>query len=86
MYRILLIVVAIIVYGSLYPWDFHSTQLAASPPWVLIEPRQRLTCPLNHSTDSRDCNSRAQHSACLSVQFRTLSAWSAKCRQRDSMK
>ncbi len=36
MKRILLIVIAIIVYGSLYPWDFHSTQLAASPPWVLI--------------------------------------------------
>ena len=36
MYRILLIVIVIIVYGSLYPWDFHSTQLAASPPWVLI--------------------------------------------------
>jgi VanZ family protein len=26
----------LIVYGSLYPWDFHSTQLAASPLWVLI--------------------------------------------------
>ena len=36
MKRILLIVIAIIVYGSLYPWDFHSTQLASSPPWVLI--------------------------------------------------
>ena len=36
MRRILLIVIAIIVYGSLYPWDFHSTQLAASPPWVLM--------------------------------------------------
>ena len=36
MYRILLIVIALIVYGSLYPWDFHSTQLAASPVWVLI--------------------------------------------------
>lgn len=36
MYRILLIVIAIIVYGSLYPFDFHSAQLAASPPWVLI--------------------------------------------------
>jgi VanZ family protein len=34
--RILLIVIVIIVYGSLYPWDFHSTQLAASPVWVLI--------------------------------------------------
>jgi hypothetical protein len=29
-------VVALIVYGSLYPWDFHSTQLAANPLWVLI--------------------------------------------------
>ena len=36
MYRVLLIVIAIIVYGSLYPWDFHSAQLAASPLWVLI--------------------------------------------------
>ena len=23
------------MYGSLYPWDFHSAQLAASPLWVL---------------------------------------------------
>jgi len=29
-------VIAVIVYGSLYPWDFHSSQLAASPLWVLI--------------------------------------------------
>ena len=36
MYRILLIVIVLIVYGSLYPWDFHSTQLAASPFWVLL--------------------------------------------------
>ena len=36
MYRVLLIVFVVIVYGSLYPWDFHSTQLAASPLWVLI--------------------------------------------------
>ena len=36
MYRVLVIVIAVIVYGSLYPWDFHSTQLAASPLWVLI--------------------------------------------------
>ena len=26
----------LIVYGSLYPWDFHFTQLAASPLWILI--------------------------------------------------
>ena len=36
LYRVLLIVIVVIVYGSLYPWDFHSTQLAASPLWVLI--------------------------------------------------
>jgi VanZ family protein len=29
-------VIALIVYGSLYPWEFHSTQLAAGPLWVLI--------------------------------------------------
>jgi VanZ family protein len=29
-------VIASIVYGSLYPWEYHSTQLAASPLWVLI--------------------------------------------------
>jgi len=34
-YRVLLIVIVIIVYGSLYPWEFHSIQLAASPLWVL---------------------------------------------------
>ena len=28
--------IVLIVYGSLYPWDFHSTQLATSPLWVLI--------------------------------------------------
>jgi VanZ family protein len=36
LYRILLVVIALIVYGSLYPWDFHSAQLTASPLWVLI--------------------------------------------------
>ena len=36
LYRVLLIVIALIVYGSLYPWDFHSAQLAANPLWVLI--------------------------------------------------
>jgi VanZ family protein len=35
-YRIFLIVIALIVYGSLYPWDFHSGQRAAGPLWVLI--------------------------------------------------
>jgi len=42
LYRALLIVIAIIVYGSLYPWDFHSTQLAASPLWVLIHSWPRV--------------------------------------------
>jgi VanZ family protein len=36
LYRILLIVIALIVYGSLYPWEFHSTVLAGSPLWVLL--------------------------------------------------
>ena len=36
MYRILLLVIALIVYGSLYPWDFHPAQLAASPLWILL--------------------------------------------------
>jgi VanZ family protein len=35
-YRVLFIVIAIIAYGSLYPFDFHSVRLPASPPWVLI--------------------------------------------------
>jgi VanZ family protein len=34
--RIWLIVIAVIVYGSLYPWDFHSRQLPASPPVILV--------------------------------------------------
>ena len=42
MYRVLLIVIAVIVYGSLYPWDFHSAQLAASPLWVLIHSWPRV--------------------------------------------
>lgn len=36
LYRLFLIVIALIVYGSLYPWDFHSSQLAASPLWILL--------------------------------------------------
>jgi VanZ family protein len=36
LHRILLIVIALVVYGSLYPWGFHSAQLAGSPLWVLI--------------------------------------------------
>jgi len=36
MRRVVLIVVALIVYGSLYPWEFHARQLGASPPWILL--------------------------------------------------
>src|SRR5580704_4621876 len=36
MRRVVLIVVALIVYGSLYPWEFHARQLGASPLWVLL--------------------------------------------------
>lgn len=36
MYRIFVLVIALIVYGSLYPWDFHSAHLAANPFWVLL--------------------------------------------------
>jgi len=34
--RILLIVVALILYGSLYPWEFHARRLGASPLWILL--------------------------------------------------
>jgi len=33
---ILLIVVALILYGSLYPWEFHARRLGASPLWILL--------------------------------------------------
>lgn len=36
MRRVLLIVVALIVYGSLYPWQFHARHLGASPFWILL--------------------------------------------------
>ena len=36
LYRVLLIVIVVIVYGSLYPGDFHSAHLAAGPLSVLI--------------------------------------------------
>jgi hypothetical protein len=29
-------VIVLIVYGSLYPWEFYSAELAASPLWGLI--------------------------------------------------
>jgi VanZ family protein len=34
--RILLIVLLLVAYGSLYPFDFHSRPLAASAPWILL--------------------------------------------------
>ncbi|HVN07089.1 MAG TPA: VanZ family protein [Bryobacteraceae bacterium] len=34
--HILAIVVALIVYGSLYPWQFRMRPLYASPPWILL--------------------------------------------------
>ena len=34
--RILLIVVAIILYGSFYPWHFHARRLGAGPLWILL--------------------------------------------------
>jgi VanZ family protein len=36
MKRILLVVVALIVYGSLYPWQFQSAHYAESPLWILF--------------------------------------------------
>src|SRR5580704_15997799 len=36
MRRVVLIVVVLILYGSLYPWEFHARQLGASPPWILL--------------------------------------------------
>jgi VanZ family protein len=36
MRRILLIVVALILYGSLYPWQFHARHYAAGPFWILL--------------------------------------------------
>jgi VanZ family protein len=41
-YRIWLIVIAVIVYGSLYPWDFHSRQLPASPPRIMVHAWPRV--------------------------------------------
>jgi VanZ family protein len=35
LYRILLVVICLILYGSLYPWDFHASELAGNPLWLL---------------------------------------------------
>lgn len=34
--RILAIVVALILYGSLYPWEFHARHYPRSPLWILL--------------------------------------------------
>ncbi len=34
--RILAIVVALILYGSLYPWEFHARHFSHSPLWILL--------------------------------------------------
>ncbi len=36
MKRILLLVAALILYGSLYPWRLRATHLSASPIWILL--------------------------------------------------
>lgn len=36
MLRVLVLVTAFIIYGSLYPWQFHHTALPGSPLWVLL--------------------------------------------------
>lgn len=36
MYRLLLLVIALIVYGSLYPWQFDFDGSGANPLWVLL--------------------------------------------------
>ena len=36
MKRILLLVVGLILYGSFYPWQFHSANLVESPLWILL--------------------------------------------------
>ena len=36
MKRILLLVTALVLYGSLYPWQFHWRHLAANPLWILL--------------------------------------------------
>ena len=36
MYRLLLLVIALIVYGSLYPWHFDFDRSGANPLWVLL--------------------------------------------------
>lgn len=40
--RILVIVVALILYGSLYPWEFHARHLGASPLWILLHAWPRV--------------------------------------------
>ncbi len=41
MYRLLLLAIALIVYGSLYPWHFDFNRSGANPLWVLLHARPR---------------------------------------------
>ncbi len=50
MKRILLLVTALILYGSLYPWQFHAKALRAGPVWMLLHAWPR---PF-HRTDAVD--------------------------------
>jgi VanZ family protein len=36
-YRVLLIVIALILYGCFFPWDFHWRELPESPVWMLLD-------------------------------------------------
>ena len=36
MSRIFLATICLIIYGSLYPWHFHSRELPANPAWILL--------------------------------------------------
>jgi hypothetical protein len=36
LYRLLIAVVVLIIYGSLYPWHFEWRELPASPAWILL--------------------------------------------------
>jgi VanZ family protein len=47
--RILLIVIVLIVYGSLYPWNFYARQLPANPLWMLLH-----SWPARQDLDPRD--------------------------------
>jgi VanZ family protein len=39
LYRLLVFVVFLIIYGSLYPWHFEARHLTANPAWILLHSR-----------------------------------------------